>query len=93
MATQTFNLTGVGNQDSTALTVGAGEKLRVRFTAVTGLPNIYLEIAANSVTQYVPIHERTAWVTDAVLGGDVVKVRMRGNSSTDNVTGIIETGA
>lgn len=92
MANQAFNLTGTGNQDSVTITIAAGEKVRVRFTSVNGVPNIYLAVTANSVTDYIPIDDSDAWVSDAVLAGDVVGVRMRGNSPTDNVTGIIESG-
>jgi hypothetical protein len=93
MASQTFNLAGSGNQDSATITIGASERLRVRFTSVAGTPNLFLAVTSNGTTSYVLIDNPTAWTTLAVLTGDVVGVRMRGNSPNDAATGVIESGA
>ncbi len=95
MATQTFTInngTGGQSQTSTAVTVGAGEAVRVRFSNYVGKVQCFLEITANTVVTRVPIDDRSAWATGAVIGGDSVKllVLMSGDT-TGAVSGIIET--
>lgn len=93
MASQTFSLSGAGNQDSATLTVAAGEKVRVRVTSITGRPNLQLKVTANATSNFIPIDDPHAWVSTGVLGSDVVLVRMVGTKPTDAITGIIESGA
>lgn len=93
MATQTFNLSGLGAKDSATITALAGEKVRIRFSSITGTPDLQLVVTANAVTSYYPIDDRTAWVTDAILAADAVGVRMVGRSATEAAVGIIESGA
>jgi hypothetical protein len=93
MPSQTFNLSGVGAQNSATITVGAGEKVRVRLSGVTERPGLFLVIVANSVTTLTPVDQPDGWVTLAVMAGDVVNVRMNGMRPTDNVVGVLESGA
>lgn len=92
MATQAFTLSGQGAQSSATIAIASGEKVRVRFSQVTGFPDLQLVVTANSVTTYYPIDDRTAWVSDAVLASDAVGVRMVGAAATDMAVGIIESG-
>jgi hypothetical protein len=87
---QTFNLTGSGT--SAAIVIGAGEKLRVRFSSTTGSPAFTLAIVANGVTSLVPVGETDGWISLGVLSGDSVSLRMNGMRPTDTAVGVLESG-
>ena len=83
---------GVNEQFSGAVTVGASEIVRVRFSKFEGASDAALEIVANSVTSFVKIDSTEAWATIAVAAGDVCRVRV--NTKGDdrsNVVGVLET--
>lgn len=88
------NSTGGGAQEqfSGAVTVGAGEKIRVRFSKCTGEASLALEIVANSVTTFVNIPARDAWASAGVGAGDVCRLRVTLNrDSRSDVEGVLET--
>lgn len=88
------NTTGGGAQEqfSGSVTVGAGEKIRLRFSKCTGEVSLALEIVANSVTTFVNIPARDAWASAGVASGDVCRLRVRlGNDSKSDVEGVLET--
>lgn len=101
MASQTFNFVPGGGevQDSSTVTVGAGEAAIVRFSAFASGSSARLGVTSNGVTTYISIAERDDrddasrqyWVAP-VLPGDVVFVRgvMNGYSNS-LVAGILET--
>lgn len=93
MASQTFNLTGAGAQSSAAIAMAAGEKARVRLTSVTGNPLVFLKVVANGTTTWVPVDSFDGWVSSALLAADTVNVEMRGLKATDNIVGVLESGA
>ena len=97
MTTAAFNLSEETNggaivQESDPVTIGAGEKLRVRFQRKSSFSVTRLKIVANGVTSYVDIPESDAWVTDNVAAGDVCSVSVRFNDiSHDQIIGVVET--
>lgn len=95
MATQTFtinNSTGGQSQTSTAVVVGAGEKVRVRFSSYVGKVECFLEITANAVVSRVSIDDREAWASAAVISADSVKLlALLSGDGSASVVGIIET--
>lgn len=100
MASTTFTFSkdtnaGAQTQESSAVSVGAAESVRVRFsTPITGLMTAFLSITANSTTNLVPIDDPDAWATGAVAEGDSVKVVVKLNGSLLSAcAGILETFA
>lgn len=95
MATQTFTInngTGGQSQTSTAVLVGAGESVRVRFSSYVGAVECFLEITANATVTRVRIDDREAWATAAVISGDSVKLlALLSGDNRSSVVGIIET--
>jgi hypothetical protein len=90
MAAQEFDLSGLpGSLSSDPVSVGSGEKVRVRFHEASPKATVYLGITANGVTTLVPVTEKDAWVSDALFENDQVSVTAAGG----RVSGIIETGA
>lgn len=91
MASQTFDLSG-STTESSAVSVGAGESLRVRFTDLSHGTTARLKIVANSTTTYVEIDRADAWVTGAVAESDsCTVVAQLGKDSAAKAAGIIET--
>lgn len=97
MASTTFTFdsgTGGATQESSAVSVGVGESVRVRFSApVTGKMTAFLEVTANATESLIPIEDNYAWVTGAVASGDSVKVVVKLNGSRGACAGILETFA
>ena len=98
MASQAFSFTRDDAadpqvHDSTAITIAAGEVVRVRFSDFSGMPSAdaFLVIDANSVESRVLIDNREAWATGAVAAGDLVSLRFNFDGSLGTVAGIIES--
>jgi hypothetical protein len=104
MGSQTFDISsatggGAEAQNSSTLTLAAGEIVRVRFTQIDGSARAYLGVTRNTVTTYSPIFDSRTEGPDeeqdyigAALEGDVVFVRivLQGDS-TSRAVGILET--
>jgi hypothetical protein len=104
MGSQTFDISsstggGAEAQNSSSLTLVAGEIVRVRFTQVNGSAKAYLGVTRNAVTTYNPIFDsRTGGPDDeqdyigAALEGDTVFVRiLLQQDTTSRAVGILET--
>lgn len=99
MPSTSFNISqatggGVEVQFSPTVTVGANEKIRARFSNLSGQAEVSLEIVANSVTSFAKISERDAWASAGVASGDVCRLRvdLRGDDRSV-VQGVLETFA
>lgn len=88
MSSQLFDLTGSDtSKASSTITVGAGEKVRIRFNKRSIKAEVYLAITANALTTQVPIDSNDAWITDGLFAGDEVGVLVVGGPCE----GIIES--
>ena len=92
MASQTFSLSGTGVSASSTVTLGAGERVIVRFSA---LPQGRVNVKAvlNSTTSRHPV-SADGFASDAFVEGTVLSVELDGQGNNRSVcAGIIETGA
>ena len=89
-AAMQFNLSGAGEQEGPSVGVAAGEKVRVRISSMSGLPELVLVIRANGIDSAIPIDNSVGFLSFAGMAGDGVLVRMHGYAESDAVTGIIE---
>lgn len=92
MASQTFSLSGTGVTASSTVTLGAGERVIVRFTQAP-LGRVNVKAALNATVTRHPV-SADGFVSDAFVEGTVLSVELDGEGSNRSVcAGIIETGA
>lgn len=89
MANTTFNIaSGAEYQTTATVTLGSGERARVRFTSFPQNGGARLVILANATTTYYPVTDNAAMIFDGTAAGDVVSLELRRNSGT--FAGILE---
>lgn len=90
MASQTFNLTAQSQSESSTVTIGASERVVVRFSAVpSGL--VRVKAVLNGVTTLHPV-QQDGFASNALLAGTVCSVLLDGLGGRGACAGVIETG-
>jgi hypothetical protein len=87
-----FDLKSAPNNKSTALTISAGDFVRIRFTERSGRASAYINILANGVETKEPITDLYAWPSSAFMVGDSVWVSCTKLDDSFEVKGIMELG-
>lgn len=96
MATEAFSFTGIGSNETDAITMAADKELRVRFTTATGSAAAQLKIVANSTTTYYDVFQYDSDADDKqaslfeLLEGDVVSLVVVINRDNTTIAGILE---
>lgn len=92
MASQTFSLSGNGVAESSTVTLGAGERVVVRFSA-SPQGRVNIKAVLGGVTSRHPVSS-DGFTSDAFVEGTVLSVELDGEGSNRSLcAGIIETGA
>jgi len=96
MATSaSLNFSGIGQANSAAVVLNAGEQARIRLSSVKGFPSISLAITRNGVVNKIVLKAATGATIPlpSCEAGDSLSINYGGETAQDVVAGVLETMA